>query len=673
MKKILLTLLICAVSFQTIFAERPTGVIYRTTKVPIIDGQIDDIWATAIQYNIDKKFLNEEPTFGDVGTTYWKALWDDNGMYILVVVNDDVWYPYWAGSGFSFWEYDKVELYFDTNSILKDGVGAGAGGNTGHTQIAPGPIEGFVDGTMQTEDIGIYKIKYAYNVTDPKWYTEYFIPWDCIPDQTGARFDKSGMMGFDIYLVDNDPGNPGRKRAVWANIGAIWENWGNMDDAGHLIFKDKVEIEGTYEKTVITGESVHLSATTNFIDPGTLTYSWSPATGLDRTDIQNPVATPAQNTIYTVTITSSNGETGEASTAVKVVPFSATSEDQNTTCGKTAHLFVTTNYTGTGTLTYDWQPADKVDNPGNPNPVASVSKTTDFTVKVTTPNGIVAEKMIRVNVLKTDYQPALCLVSVDAGSKNVLVWTKSDDPTIQDYLIFRESLIQTDFYDLVGSVSATEESSFTDQTSNALVQSNKYKIAARDGCGFVTNQSLPHKTIHLSINKGQGNAWNLIWEPYDGFAVSSYKIYRGNTPTDLTLIGSTAGSANSFTDFGANEGTVYYQIEVLAPYSCSSLKSTTYYGSRSNIATNNPDATGIVISNVEWAVYPVPVKSTLFLNKDLSCVSEIGIFTIDGKAELILKQPFNASGIDIGKLPKGTHLLKIADESKVSVLKFIKE
>lgn len=36
--------------------------------------------------------------------------------------------------------------------------------------------------------------------------------------------------------------------------------------------------------------------------------------------------------------------------------------------------------------------------------------------------------------------------------------------------------------------------------------------------------------MHLTINQGMGNTWNLIWQPYQGFVVSSYNIYRGTTP-----------------------------------------------------------------------------------------------------------------------------------------------
>lgn len=670
MKRIISALLACMLFGTLATGQRPSGIIYKASATPVIDGEIDNVWATANQYNIDKKFKLEKPTFGDAGTTYWKALWNDNGMYILVVANDDSWFPY-TGTGNAY-EFDKVELYFDTNTILEDGLG-GQAGTTGNRQISPDPVIDSVDGTIQSINVVGSVVNYAYKVTDPKWNVEYFIPWDCIPDKNGVRFDTSHTMGFDVNLVDRDVSDEGRKRAQWANEGAKDENWNNMDDAGHLTFQDLVYIEGGSPKTFVYGETGQLSAKNNFINPGTLTYSWAPAEGLSQTDIPNPIVTATTDQTYKLTVTTSDGGITTATVFIKVNPFVATAVNQIVSCGNTAPLDVSTNYTGFGTLTYHWDPKDKLDNPTVKNPVATVNQPTDFTVEVTTPEGTTAQKTVHVDLSPINYQPELCMVSVDSNNKNVLVWNTSGEMAIKDFLIFRESLIQTDFYDLVGSVASTGESVYTDLSSNALVQSNKYKIAARDNCGFITNQSIPHKTMHLSINKGQGNSWNLIWEPYDGFSVSSYKIYRGNTPDNLEQIGSTAGSANSYSDFTANDGVVYYQIEVMAPMTCNTLKSATLSSAKSNIATNNPNVNSSELTNEEINIFPVPVKDKLYLNKDLNCISEMVVMSIDGRTELSYKQPITESYLNVSSLKNGVHFLKISDSDGISLLKFIKE
>lgn len=230
----LLSALICTV----VFAQRPTGVVKKAGEVvPVIDGVIDAVWTDANKYNIETNFQAEVPTVGAIGTTYWKALWNADGMFVLVVVNDDAWFPYWAeGGGSNGYEYDKLELYFDTNYTLADGIG-GQTGTTGNRQIAPESIKDAVDGELKTSDVRGFMVEYAYKVTNLASYVvEYFVPWDAIPDKDGIMFDKTATMGFDVTVVDRDPGDTARKRVNWANAGAINENWANMDDAGYLSF-----------------------------------------------------------------------------------------------------------------------------------------------------------------------------------------------------------------------------------------------------------------------------------------------------------------------------------------------------------------------------------------------------------------------------------------------------
>lgn len=55
--------------------------------------------------------------------------------------------------------------------------------------------------------------------------------------------------------------------------------------------------------TILKGESVQLLATYN----PAYTYHWTPAEGLDNPEIHNPVASPEEQTVYTLTVTDTNG------------------------------------------------------------------------------------------------------------------------------------------------------------------------------------------------------------------------------------------------------------------------------------------------------------------------------------------------------------------------------
>lgn len=254
MKK-LFTLLLSVFLYAVVMAQ-PEATIKKTDVAPTIDGYVDDVWETVDPIAIDVPFKTETPTVGD---SWWKALWDDSGIYLLVYIDDDVFVPAYMGDvPANSWNYDKLEIYFDCNYVKKDGKGATNG--EGHYQIAPTEKEAIVNGgTATTEDRGEV---WAFNATDnPHYYAEYFVPFSMLLDKDGGSVDKSEPIGFDVNIMDNDVLAEVRNRMNWANAGAIDENWANMDDAGliHLeggtsnINIDAITLSGPQEITTDNG------------------------------------------------------------------------------------------------------------------------------------------------------------------------------------------------------------------------------------------------------------------------------------------------------------------------------------------------------------------------------------------------------------------------------------
>jgi hypothetical protein len=272
MKRKFFTLLLSALVCTYVMAQsvRPTAVIQKAGDVkPIIDGKIDDVWAGVTKNNITLPFQQVAPaTLGAEGTTYWKAVYDDAGIYILVVVNDDIWYT-WFGNPDTWWYFDRVFLFFDTNPTLADGNGGHEDSKNGHLELAMGPVEGKLDGTMISVNRNAGIVNYAYNVTDPAYTTEWFVPWESIPDKDGNNFNKAATMGFDVEMSDNDNDGLDRKRAMWSNDGTrgtAVENWQNMDEAGWVTF------EGA-ENIFIEGLDVTASVETITEDNGTIQFT----------------------------------------------------------------------------------------------------------------------------------------------------------------------------------------------------------------------------------------------------------------------------------------------------------------------------------------------------------------------------------------------------------------
>jgi|AntAceMinimDraft_16_1070373.scaffolds.fasta_scaffold04606_3 photosystem II stability/assembly factor-like uncharacterized protein len=406
------------------------------------------------------------------------------------------------------------------------------------------------------------------------------------------------------------------------------------------------------------GTILKLYVLSNYTGNDTLTYEWSPSTGLNYDTIPNPTATATSNTTYYVTVTTSNGCTAIDSVTVNVDPLTINGTNASTICGDSTTLNTTTNYTGTGTLTYSWVPVTGLNNSSIANPVATIDSNQTYTVTVTTPNGCVATDDVYVTLIPMN-APEICIVGVDSTNKNMVVWNKPFSLAIDSFHIYRETNI-TDVYERIGVVPYDSMSIFVDALSQPDVQSNKYKISILDDCGIESAQSDFHKTMHLSINQGIGNTWNLIWEPYEGFTVSTYNIYRGTDADNMVLIGSSPGGNTQYSDVSAPSGYVYYQVEVMSPNLCDPSKS--YNSSLSNIATNNPNAINDSYANeTNIYIYPNPASDAITLNINNANNGD-WILNIYNVMSLLIKTEVlkpNQHELDISNLYNGIYILEI--------------
>jgi len=247
----LFSLLVCAYSFaQT--PGKPRAAIDKAATAPAIDGVIDDLWAAVPANNIDRVYQSDVPTIGDLGTSYWKALWDDKGIYILINVNDDVFAPaYIYGAGDN-WKYDMIELYFDANYIKVDGKGANDA--NGHYQIAYNFTANNINGQMVKEGDGV---QHAFKVNGGPYVEEYYVPFSKLKDSDGNQVDPAGEIGFDMYIIDSDSDQPERKRATWANEGFIAESYDVMDDCG-IITLNGAQSAISVESIKVLSDTLHL-------------------------------------------------------------------------------------------------------------------------------------------------------------------------------------------------------------------------------------------------------------------------------------------------------------------------------------------------------------------------------------------------------------------------------
>lgn len=252
MKKFLFTFLAVSVLFQTAtFAEKTSDLVIKKGVEIDVDGKANEpIWAHVDPISISNKFNNEEATV----TAFYKMFYTDEYLYLLIDVTDDLHYPSWVSESKEHWMFDKIEVYFDVNDVLKDGNGPAYTNGymaPGHYQFAPTFEEAAYDipylpqnvlyGSLSNEVYICYSLK-----ADNKSYTiEYEFPLYAFKNDRDESMDINKLkalpngLGFDIIVVDNDNDGASRKRAVWKNIGPT-EPYVNMDNCGVITFGNEI-------------------------------------------------------------------------------------------------------------------------------------------------------------------------------------------------------------------------------------------------------------------------------------------------------------------------------------------------------------------------------------------------------------------------------------------------
>ena len=128
------------------------------------------------------------------------------------------------------------------------------------------------------------------------------------------------------------------------------------------------------------------------------TFSWSPATSLSSSTAANPIATPAVNTIYSVTVTDVNGctSTDDVTVTINAIPTADAGLDQTICNGSSVTIGGAP--TGPTGATYLWSPATGLSNASIANPIANPTITTQYTVLVTSGVGCTSTDIVDVIV-----------------------------------------------------------------------------------------------------------------------------------------------------------------------------------------------------------------------------------------------------------------------------------
>lgn len=220
----------------------PIATITKTKIVPIVDGIKDEIWNSVAKNIIQVPVEDNLVSFKESAS--WRALWDDNYLYLLIEVPDDDFYPS-VESNLDFYLSDCPEIFIDVNENKVDGFGVMEGPSSGHHGYAPS----FNDENHKTDFYPNCSFAYDANIdkndNSTSYFVEYAFLFEDLTDNDGDALNPTdrNTIGLDILINDLDEIGKGEsseivQRVSWVNDGQnAYSGWDNMDWSGDLIFE----------------------------------------------------------------------------------------------------------------------------------------------------------------------------------------------------------------------------------------------------------------------------------------------------------------------------------------------------------------------------------------------------------------------------------------------------
>lgn len=218
--------------------------VMPATKAPVIDGQEDEAWAGGPR----NKLENVIPSFGsgekasppsspDDLSANFRALWDEQDLYLFVDVTDDklvndtdpdhaITVP--TGSTVIPWWYDdSVEVYIDGDNAKSTEYGP----NDFHFRFNWGEKPS-MRVYNRNQEVQLDGIEFAMVRTDKGYSTEAKFPWKTLHVKPVA----GASIGLDVHVNDDDNGGERDTKITWRDpVDSAWQNpqsFGNAELAG---------------------------------------------------------------------------------------------------------------------------------------------------------------------------------------------------------------------------------------------------------------------------------------------------------------------------------------------------------------------------------------------------------------------------------------------------------
>lgn len=197
-------------------------------NAPIIIGNNDPRWDL-----LESHFIDRGNASINASNSYWKMAWNNNGLFVKVVVSDNNFCDEWCtGNIGSNWMADRIELYFNVsnnlnppddhgiNPELENDYYLGYHQNTSHFQQGVTQL-----GRSLTNMYPHYTDYYhAYSIDGSTITYEFEIPWSSLVALGVPYSPANGKeFGFDIKYADWDNAQSIGEHNWWSEFSNGWQ------------------------------------------------------------------------------------------------------------------------------------------------------------------------------------------------------------------------------------------------------------------------------------------------------------------------------------------------------------------------------------------------------------------------------------------------------------------
>lgn len=299
-------------------------------------------WGSAVQGQLSTTGLAITPNAFQTTT-------DGNDFYLAVFEIDlsSLYYGTFFGGSLSPEHVDGGTSRFDRRGRVYQSVCAGCGGHSDFP-IVPNPGAWSPTNNSGLCNLGVFKL----DMDIPMVVADFNSTINCLPDPVNFTNTSYGGTGYQWSFGDGTssvlvspthvfPGPGIYTVTLVANNPATC----NVNDTAQhqVVVLDNSAID-LNDTTVCGGESVQIGVLP--INDPSISYVWTPTTGLSNPNVGNPVATPTQTTTYTLTF--GNGVCSlTAAQTITVATSVLDAGAEQTVCGPTATAILTANGSGT--------------------------------------------------------------------------------------------------------------------------------------------------------------------------------------------------------------------------------------------------------------------------------------------------------------------------------------